>query len=107
MEKPLGSLAGQQPPANPAPAAPLSSYVGRCRNDYWGPATVSERDGKLALTLGPRGDTVDLTHWDGDVVTFQLMTENAPPATISKPTFAGNKLTLEYYDADEMGTFTR
>jgi hypothetical protein len=29
MEKPVGSLVGQQPPANPAPAAPLSSYVGR------------------------------------------------------------------------------
>jgi hypothetical protein len=52
-------------------------------------------------------DTVDLTHWDGDVFTFQLITENAPPGTISKATFAGNKLTLEYYDADKMGTFTR
>jgi CubicO group peptidase (beta-lactamase class C family) len=107
MEKPVGSLVGEQPPGNPAPAAPLSSYVGRYNNDYWGPATVSERDGKLALTLGPRGDTVDLTHWDGDVFTFQLITEDAPPGTISKATFAGNKLTLEYYDADKMGTFTQ
>jgi CubicO group peptidase (beta-lactamase class C family) len=106
-EKPLGSLVGQQPPANPAPAAPLPSYVGRYNNDYWGPATVTQRNGTLALTLGPRGDTVDLTHWEGDVFTFQQITENAPPGTISKATFAGDKLTLEYYDADKMGTFTR
>ena len=54
MEEPLGSLVGQQPPANPAPAAPLSSYVGTYDNDYWGPASVTEKDGKLPLALGPR-----------------------------------------------------
>ena len=42
MEKPVGSLVGQQPPANPAPAAPLSAYVGTYANDYWGPARVTE-----------------------------------------------------------------
>ena len=55
MEQPLGSLVGQQPPANPAPAAPLSAYVGTYANDYWGPASITEKDGKLALSLGPRG----------------------------------------------------
>ena len=44
--KPVGSLVGQQPPANPAPAAPLSTYVGTYTNDYWGPATVTEKDGR-------------------------------------------------------------
>ncbi len=107
MEQPTGALVGRQPPANPAPAAPPATYAGSYGNDYWGPATVSERDGKLALSLGPRGDTFELTHWDGDVYTFQLVTENAPPGTISKATFAGDKLTLEYYDKDDMGTFTR
>jgi Domain of unknown function (DUF3471) len=107
MEKPVGSLVGKQPPANPAPAAPLASYVGVYANDYFGPATVSEKDGKLSLALGPRGDTVALTHWDGDVFTFSMITENSPPGSISKATFAGDKLTLEYYDGDKMGTFTR
>ena len=107
MEQPEGSLVGKQRPANPAPAAPLSSYVGSYANDYWGAATLSERDGKLALTLGPRGDTFELNHWDGDVFTFPLLNENAPPGTISKATFAGNKLTLEYYDEYSKGTFTR
>jgi CubicO group peptidase (beta-lactamase class C family) len=107
MEKPVGSLVGQQPPASPAPAAPLQSYVGTYNNDYWGPATVTEKDGTLTLSLGPRGDTFGLTHWDGDVFTFGMITENAPPGTISKATFAGNKLTLEYYDQHGTGTFVR
>jgi CubicO group peptidase (beta-lactamase class C family) len=107
MEKPVGSLVGQQPPANPAPAAALASYVGVYANDYFGPATISEKDGNLSLALGPRGDTMGLTHWDGDVFTFSMITENSPPGSISKATFAGNKLTVEYYDSDKMGTFTR
>lgn len=37
LENPVGSLVGKQPPPNPAPAAPLSSYVGTYQNDYWGP----------------------------------------------------------------------
>jgi CubicO group peptidase (beta-lactamase class C family) len=107
MEQPEGALVGKQRPANPAPPAPLPSYVGTYNNDYWGPATVSDRDGKLALSLGPKGDTFELTHWDGDVFTFGLINENAPPGTISKATFAGNKLNLDYYDDHGMGTFTR
>ena len=43
MEVPFGSLVGKQPPANPAPAAPLASYVGTYANDYWGPAPSPRR----------------------------------------------------------------
>jgi CubicO group peptidase (beta-lactamase class C family) len=106
MEKPEGSLVGQRPPANPAPPAPLSSYVGTYNNDYWGPARITEKDGQLQLALGPTG-TFDLTHWDGNVFTFSFVTENASPGTISKATFDGNRLTLEYYDTLGKGTFTR
>ncbi|MGB5113086.1 MAG: hypothetical protein WBO08_16305 [Mycobacterium sp.] len=56
------------------------------------------------LGLGPRGDSFELTHWDGNVFTFTLVTENAPPGTISKAGFDGAKLTLEYYDD---GVFAR
>ena len=106
MEQPVGSLVGQQPPSNPTPAAPLSSYVGTYANDYWGPARITEKDGKLLLALGPR-ETFPLTHWDGNVFTFSFVTENAPPGTISKATFDGNRLTLEYYDDNHNGVFTR
>ena len=43
MEQPVGALVGKQRPANPTPAAPLSSYVGTYANDYWGPAIPASR----------------------------------------------------------------
>jgi hypothetical protein len=36
-----------------------------------------------------------------------LTDENAPPGTISKATFSGGSLNLEYFDRDKLGTFTR
>ena len=48
-----------------------------------------------------------LEHWDGNVFTYSWVSENSPPGTISKATFDGNKLTLEYYDTLKKGTFTR
>jgi len=68
---------------------------------------VTDRDGALQLALGPKNQTFTLTHWDSDIFTFPLTNENAPPGTISKATFAGNTLNLEYYDANKLGTFTR
>ncbi|AMO59665.1 penicillin-binding protein, beta-lactamase class C [Mycolicibacterium phlei] len=106
MEKPMGSLVGKEPPADPAPAAPLASYVGTYANDYWGPARVTERDGQLRLAMGTKLD-VPLTHWDGNTFTFELITENAPPGTISTAVFDGNRLTLEYFDTFEKGTFVK
>lgn len=107
MNNPEGSLVGKPPPVSPMPARPLSDYAGRYANDYWGAAFVTERDGQLQLSLGPKNQTFALTHWDGDIFTFGLTTENAPPGTVSKATFSGNTLKLEYYDSDGLGTFTR
>ncbi|OBG18849.1 serine hydrolase [Mycobacterium sp. 852002-51057_SCH5723018] len=107
MNNPVGSLVGRQPPANPAPAKALSDYTGVYANDYWGPAVVAERDGALQLSLGPKNRTFTLAHWDGDTFTFTPTDENAPPGTVSKATFAGATLNLEYFDSDKLGTFTR
>lgn len=106
MDAPVGSLVGKQPPANTTPPAPLSSYVGTYDNDYWGPARITEVDGKLQLAIGPKL-TVPLEHRDGNTFTFSFVTENAPPGTISKAAFDGDKLILEYYDAEGRGIFTR
>lgn len=57
--------------------------------------------------MGPKGRTFTLTHWDGDTFTFPIADENAPPGTISKATFGGNTLNLEYFDSEKQGTFTR
>lgn len=103
----VGSLVGQQPPANPAPAKPLRDYAGVYANDYWGAAVVTEHGGALHLAMGPKNRMITLSHWDGDTFTFPLTNENAPPGTISKAVFTGDTLNLEYYDSDKLGTFTR
>jgi len=107
MAKPVGELAGKPRPEHPREPRPLASYVGRYSNDYWGSATVAEGNGKLLLSLGPRPDNYELKHWDGDTFTFSFVSENSPPGSISAATFHGKALTLEFYDDDKMGTFTR
>ena len=108
IDAPIGQLAGKKPPADAAPARrPLSSYVGRYANDYWGPATVAEAEGTLSVSVGVTPHTYPLTHWDGEVFAFGLTGENAPPGSVSAATFDGDKLTLEIFDDDTLGTFTR
>ncbi|CAN5348899.1 serine hydrolase [soil metagenome] len=106
-DKPEGSLVGQTAPPNPAPEPAPASLVGTYKNPYWGDAVVTEAGGTLGLAVGPRGDVWPLKHWDGNVFTFEFLSENTPPGSISKATFDGDRLTLEYYDEDHMGTFTR
>ncbi len=106
MEAPVGSLVGKTPPVKPVPAQPLSAYIGNYANDYWGAARVAVAAGGLTLTLGP-GLVVGLEHWDGNVFTFAMVTENSPPGSLSTATFDGDRLTLEYFDTDGKGTFTR
>ncbi|MEV0945595.1 serine hydrolase [Rhodococcus sp. NPDC049939] len=107
MLDPEGSLVGKDAPTNPLPARALATYSGVYHNDYWGPAVISESDGALSLELGPAGQTFPLTHWSGDEFSFNLVNENAPPGTISKATFAGDGVTLEYYNTHGQGTFVR
>ena len=84
----------------------MASYVGTYNNDYWGPARVTEKDGKLQLALGSKLD-VPLNHWDATCSPTHGSSENSPPGSISKATFDGNRLTLEYYDELNKGTFTK
>lgn len=109
---PAGSLAGQTPPANPAPASPNSAYVGTYQNDYVGPATISEAGAGLVLALGPQGQQFPLTHWDGQVFTMVPTGENAPDGSISAVTFdvtgdTASAMTIEFYDKEGLGVFRR
>ncbi|MFE3447116.1 serine hydrolase [Nocardia sp. NPDC059180] len=107
MSAPIGELAGATPPADPAPARPLPTYAGTYANPYYGPATITEVGGALTLTLGPDNMSFPLTHWDGDTFVFTPPGENATQGTVSKATFEGDQLTLEYYDKEGLGTFDR
>lgn len=103
---PLGELVGEEPPADPAPAADLASYAGEYANDYFGPARVTLEGGTLVLSLGPTGRW-PLEHWSGDEFVFRPESENATPGTVSRATFGGAALVLEYFDQHGLGTFTR
>ncbi|WP_108659217.1 serine hydrolase [Acuticoccus kandeliae] len=112
MLEPIGSLVGKTAPADAAPAAPLTDYAGDFTNDYFGPAKVADTDGALVLTLGPAGQTYDLTHWSGDVFSFPVFNESMPKGSISALTFkrdgdAVSALTVEFLDADGTATFQR
>ncbi|MDR5741075.1 MULTISPECIES: serine hydrolase [unclassified Caballeronia] len=105
--KPSGSLVGVSPPASPLPARSLSTYTGAYNNDYHGPIQISDAGGTLVLTIGATPLRLPLSHWDGDTFTFTLTNENAAPGTISKVSFLSDQVTIEYYDAEGLGTFSR
>ncbi|WP_425300283.1 serine hydrolase [Nocardia farcinica] len=107
LDAPKGDLVGKEPPQAPAPARPLADYAGTYANAYYGPATVAVRGDELTVTLGPAGTVVPLRHWDGDTFAFTPSGEGADPGTVSQARFDGDRLTLEYYDQDGMGTFIR
>ncbi|MGK2880422.1 MAG: serine hydrolase [Mycobacterium sp.] len=107
IDAPVGSLVGKQPPADATAAKPLQSYAGTYANDYWGPAAVTDEAGELVLRMGPRGEPWTLKHWDGSTFALSFVSENSPPGSVSEATFDGDRLILEYYDQDKMGTFTR
>jgi len=107
LNAPEGSLVGVSRPTAPVPAQSLAAYAGTYRNDYHGPVQVAVTGDALLMTIGPAPLKLPLTHWDGNVFTFTLDNENAFPGTISKAIFAEDRVTLEYYDKEGMGTFVR
>ncbi|HLS79367.1 MAG TPA: serine hydrolase [Nocardia sp.] len=107
IDAPSGELVGKDAPADPAPARPLTEYAGSYGNSFFGPAAVEVRDEELVVVLGPARTTLPLRHWDGDTFVFTPTGEMADPGTVSKATFDGDRLVLEYYDRDGLGTFTR
>jgi CubicO group peptidase (beta-lactamase class C family) len=104
---PVGSLVNVARPANPIPPQALAAYTGTYQNAYYGPLQVVDNQGALELRLGPQPMSFPLSHWDGEVFTFMLNNENAPPGTISKASFSPGKVVLEHYDDQGLGSFIR
>lgn len=110
LYKPEGELAGQPPPARPAPPQPLVGYTGRYTNAYYGDAQISlSADGAaLELAIGAPPLRYALRHWDGDEFAFDLMGENAPRGSVSAVRFAPGEMRIEYFGRDvTQGRFTR
>ncbi|MGX1128119.1 CubicO group peptidase (beta-lactamase class C family) [Streptomyces glaucescens] len=96
------------PPSDAAPAKAADAYTGTYESDYYGRArVVAGDDGTLTLRLGPKPQTYRLTHYDGDTFSFPTAGENA--VGLTGVTFApdGKSFTVEYLDAEGLGTFTR
>jgi CubicO group peptidase (beta-lactamase class C family) len=112
---PEGSLAGQQPPAQPVPALGSNAYIGTYASSYYGNAVVEDSGSGLVLKMGPTATRIfPLRHWSGDTFVFDLSGENAPPGSVSRIDFdpnassVANSMTLEYYAEDlAHGQFTR
>jgi CubicO group peptidase (beta-lactamase class C family) len=63
-------------PSKPTAAKPLTTYVGKYTNEYFGTLEVSVENNRLILRLPPRGAYYELAHWDGDVFTYYFASES-------------------------------
>jgi len=110
---PLGSLAGQEPPAEPAPPAKPEEYLGRYASPYFGEAGIERNGEELVLLLGTEPQRFALRHWDGDSFVFAPSGENAPEGTVSELRFRrgtegpATALTIELLDGNGLGGFER
>ncbi len=112
---PEGSLAGQQPPAQPVAALGSNAYIGTYASSYYGNAVVQANGSALELKMGPAGGRVfALRHWSGNTYVFDLSGENAPPGSVARVDFTPDasgvsaSLTMDYYAEDiARGKFTR
>ena len=107
---PTGDLVGKFPPANPAPAAGLSSYVGIYANSYYGSAEITDVSGHLELKIGPSSKPYALKHWDGDVFSVSPSSENQTDGSLSSVAFkqvGKGELIIEYLDGNGLGRFLR
>jgi len=89
------------------------AYAGTYRK-YYGPLAADVRDGRLALTVGPRKAPIRLKHWDGDTFAISLAGYGPPKYTDGFVTFvfgeAGQALGLRFirgFDGADDGPFTR
>ncbi|WAT85434.1 MULTISPECIES: serine hydrolase [Delftia] len=94
--QPHGELVGKTRPSFPRPPRPLGAYVGSYANRFYGPAQVSLQTGGGGLQVSLGSQRMLLSHWDGEV--FSFVPEGDSPGSLSKATFDGNQLTLEYFD---------
>jgi len=99
------------PPAQPSPPLKLIAYSGKYSNDFFGMIELAERQGKLALRLGPKPMEFELRHWDRDSFIFQPTGEMAGGLAGVRfsidPSGQADRVLIENLDIHGQGTFTR
>lgn len=107
---PIGDLVEAVRPDAPAAPPRAESLVGVYDNPYFGPLTIEPSAEGLRARLGPGGvTTLELTPWDGAVFEYFPRSESAPARSHASATFdsAATALTLESFDGQGFGTWTR
>ena len=98
-------------PAQPSPALPAAAYIGRYRNDLFGPIEIITGDQGLWVKLGPQQQPYPMQHFDRDVFTYQPIGENAAGRSAVTFTIAPDQkataVTVENLDVNGQGTFPR
>jgi hypothetical protein len=100
-----------KPPAAPLPAAPLGDYSGTYANDFAGDIAISAKEGGLVLAMGPKKETVALTHFNGNVFTYPMSGENATGLSgvifTLGPDGKATQVTVDQINVTGEGTFVR
>lgn len=69
----------------PSPAVPptlaLPGYVGKYRSQYYGDLEIRMDQGGLTMSIGARGATYSLKHWNQDTFTYFFDGASQPPGT--------------------------
>ena len=90
---------------------PSGSYIGKYSNDIYGKITVSEKEGALQITFGPKKAELLLEHWNGN--TFSVSAPDFPVEAGGFATFQvdpGGKattVTIDLLNEDGCGFFKR
>jgi CubicO group peptidase (beta-lactamase class C family) len=100
-----------KPPASPMPAAPNGAYLGPYANDFFGDMAIIEKDGGLAMVLGPLKKNFPIKHYDRDTFTYVSQGENEVGASGVTFTLGADgkatKTVIENLNELGEGTFTR
>lgn len=84
-----GRTVGKDAPAGAVPPPAAGLCIGKYANPYFGTVEIREEDGGLVLAAGPEPMLFPLQPWDGSVMTFDFVNENAPLGSRSTLTFEG------------------
>jgi hypothetical protein len=102
-----------EPPTNPTPALPLSSYAGTFHHRVYGDLVIEVAGDTLALTVGPRRVRMALRHWNRDTFLVSWPENDTYPGASRFATFAIDPkgqpvgLTLDLFADVDKGLFVR
>lgn len=108
-----GHTVGLEPSAAAAPPPAATAVIGRYAHPYYGTVSITAVGDGLVLSAGPEPQHYALKPWDGPVMVFDFVTENAPLGSRSTLVFAemeggqAQSLDIELFGEDGPARFER